>query len=161
MFPARLVFAPFLLLAAAEWAPAAPTIGIRSVTNGISLADPPATVPRGGILTIRGEGLAEAHIGAESLPLPVALGDPVVEVLIDGTAAPHFFVSPMQINAQIPWETPAGRAEVVVRVGEESSAPTSVQVATINVALVQHDGTSAPIRLSAAGTYADFGREIL
>ncbi|MYK08138.1 MAG: hypothetical protein F4041_00645 [Acidobacteriia bacterium] len=149
MFPARLVFAPFLLLAAAEWAPAAPTIGIRSVTNGISLADPPATVPRGGILTIRGEGLAEAHIGAESLPLPVALGDPVVEVLIDGTAAPLFFVSPMQINAQIPWETPAGRAEVVVRVGEESSAPTSVQVATINVALVQHDGTSAPIAESA------------
>ena len=149
MFPARLVFAPFLLLAAAEWAPAAPTIGIRSVTNGISLADPPATVPRGGILTIRGEGLAEAHIGAESLPLPVALGDPVVEVLINGTAAPLFFVSPMQINAQIPWETPAGRAEVVVRVGEESSAPTPAQVATINVALVQHDGTSAPIAESA------------
>ena len=149
MFPARLVFAPLLLMAAAEWAAAAPTIGIRSVTNGISLADPPATVPRGGILTIRGEGLAEAHIGAESLPLPVALGDPVVEVLINGTAAPLFFVSPMQINAQIPWETPTGRTEVVVRVGEESSAPISVQVATINVALVQHDGTSAPIAESA------------
>lgn len=149
MFPARLVFAPFLLLAAAQWAAAAPTIGIRSVTNGISLADPPATVPRGGILTIRGEGLAEAHIGAESLPLPVALGNPVVEVLINGTAAPLFFVSPMQINAQIPWEAPTGRVEVVVRVGEESSAPISVQVATINVALVQHDGTSAPIAESA------------
>ena len=120
------------------------------MTNGISLADPPATVPRGGILTIRGEGLAGAHIGAESLPLPVALGDPAVEVLINGTAAPLFFVSPMQINAQIPWETPAGRIEVVVRVGEESSAPISVQVATINVALVRHDGTSAPIAESAA-----------
>lgn len=149
MFPALLVFAPLLLLAAAERAAAAPTIGIRSVTNGISLPDPPATVPRGGILTIRGEGLAEAHIGAESQPLPVALGDPVVEVLINGTAAPLFFVSPMQINAQVPWETPAGPAEVVVRVGEESSAPISVQVATINVALVQHDGTSAPIAESA------------
>ncbi|MDE0109889.1 MAG: hypothetical protein OXJ37_03195 [Bryobacterales bacterium] len=149
MFPPRLVFAPLLLLAVAEWAAAAPAIGIRSVTNGISLADPPATVPRGGILTIRGEGLAGAHIGAESLPLPVALGDPVVEVLINGTAAPLFFVSPMQINAQIPWETPTGQAEVVVRVGEESSAPISVQVATINVALVRHDGTSAPIAESA------------
>lgn len=149
MFPARLVLAPLLLLAAAEWAAAAPAIGIRSVTNGISLADPPATVPRGGILTIRGEGLAEAHVGADSLPLPVALGDPVVEVLIGGTAAPLFFVSPMQINAQIPWETPAGQAEVVVRVGEESSAPVSVQVATVNVALIQHEGTSAPIAESA------------
>lgn len=149
MFPARIVFVPLLILAAAEWAAAAPTIGIRSLTNGISLADPPATVPRGGILTIRGEGLAEAHIGAETLPLPSALGDPVVEVLINGSAAPLFFVSPMQINAQIPWETPTGRAEVVVRVGEESSAPISFQVATINVALVHHDGTSAPIAESS------------
>ena len=149
MFPARLVFASLLLLAAAGWAAAAPTIGIRSVTNGISLADPPATVPRGGILTIRGEGLAEAHVGADSLPLPAALGDPAVEVLINGTAAPLFFVSPMQINAQIPWETPTGRAEVVVRMGEESSAPVWVQVATVNVALIQHEGTSAPIAESA------------
>ena len=149
MFPARPVLAPLLLLAAAGWATAAPIVGIRSVTNGISFADPPATVPRGGILTIRGEGLAEAHVGADSLPLPVALGDPVVEVLISGTAAPLFFVSPMQINAQIPWEAPAGRAEVVVRVGEESSAPVAVQVATLNVALIQHEGTSAPIAESA------------
>ena len=149
MFSARLVFATALFLAAAEWADAAPTIGIRSVTNGISLADAPATVPRGGILTIRGERLAEAHVGADSLPLPVTLGDPAVEVLINGTAAPLFFVSPMQINAQVPWETPAGQAEVVVRVGEESSAPTSVQVAMVNVALVRHDGTSAPIAESA------------
>ena len=149
MFPAQQVFATVLLLAAAEWAAAAPTIGIRGVTNGISLADAPATVPRGGILTIRGEGLAEAHVGADSMPLPVALGDPAVEVLINGTAAPLFFVSPMQINAQIPWETPAGQAEVVVRMGEESSAPISVQVATVNVALVRHDGTSAPIAESA------------
>ena len=149
MFPARLVLAPLLLLAAPEWAAAAPTIGIRSVTNGISLADPPATVPRGGILTIRGEGLAEAHVGADSLPLPAALGDPAVEVLINGTAAPLFFVSPMQINAQVPWETPAGRAEVVVRMGAESSAAVPVQVATVNVALIQHEGTSAPIAESA------------
>ena len=145
MFPARLVFATVLLLAAAEWATAAPTIGIRGMTNGVSLADPPVTVPRGGILTIRGEGLAAAHVGANSLPLPVALGDPVVEILINGTAAPLFFVAPTQINAQVPWETPTGRVEVVVRVGEESSSPISIQVATVNVALVRHDGTSAPI----------------
>ena len=144
MSQARLVLA-CLLLAPAEWAAAAPAIGIRTVTNGISLADPPVPVPRGGILTIHGEDLAEAHVSADSLPLPVALGDPVVEVLIDGTAAPLFFVSPTQINAQIPWETPTGQVEIVVRVGEESSAPIAVPVATVNVALVRHDGTNTPI----------------
>ncbi len=144
MFRARPVLVSLVLLAAAG-AAAAPAIGVRSVTNGVSLADPPATVPRGGVLTIRGEGLATEYVGAESAPLPVLLGDPPVQVLINDTEAPLFFVAPNQINAQVPWEVPAGRAEVVVRVGEESSAASLVQVATINLTLVRHDGTGAPI----------------
>ena len=85
------------------------------------------------------------YVGADTAPLPTSLGDPPVSVLINGAAAPLFFVSPNQINAQVPWETPAGRAEVVVSIGDESSGASLVQVATIDLTLIRHDGTGAPI----------------
>lgn len=149
MFAARPILTSLALLAAAA-AAAAPTIGVRSVTNGVSLADGPAGVPRGGILAIRGEALAAEHVAADSLPLPLELGNPAVEVLVNGTAAPLFFVSPTQINAQVPWEVEAGRASVVVREGDTESATAYVLVTDLNVTLIRHGGTRSPIVESAA-----------
>jgi uncharacterized protein (TIGR03437 family) len=58
----------------------------------------------GTVVSIVGERLAEvtefAPEGAD--PLPERLGG--VEVYFDGVKAPLFFVSPTQINAQLPWE---------------------------------------------------------
>ena len=150
MFYTRLILSSLLLLAAAGTAAAAPVIGIRSMKNGISFADPPGTVPRGGILNILGDGLAAEDVAADTTPLPTTLGDPAVQVLINGTAAPLFFVSSKQINAQIPWEIPAGRVEVVVSVGEENSEATFVQVANLNVTLILDGETNAPIAQQAA-----------
>jgi uncharacterized protein (TIGR03437 family) len=109
-------------------------------------------VPRGGILAIVGEGLAAEQVDAEGGPLPTSLGDPAVQVLINGTAAPLYFVSPTQINAQIPWEIEAGRAEMVVRQGETDSAAVSFVVSDINVSLFRHSGSSAPIAENAASS---------
>jgi uncharacterized protein (TIGR03437 family) len=50
----------------------------------------------------------------QPLPLPRQLGD--VEVMVNGQAAPLFFVSPRQINLQVPNATPAsGSAELMVQ----------------------------------------------
>lgn len=150
MFLARPILFCLLLLAGSEMAAAAPAIGIRGLTNGISLADAPTAVPLGGILTIRGEGLAAEHVAADAMPLPTELGDPTVQVLINGTAAPLFFVSPTQINAQIPWEIETGPAEVVVQHGDEESAASALQVAFTSVTLVLHEGTNFAIAEDAS-----------
>lgn len=123
--------------------------------NGVSFADGPGVVPRGGVLAILGEGLAEEEVVAEAVPLPTSLGDPAVEVRINDTLAPLFFVSPGQINAQIPWEIEAGRAMVVVRHGDTDSAAVPVIVADINVNMILHSGTSTPIAESVSSEPTD------
>lgn len=47
---------------------------------------------------------------ASTLPLPTTLGD--VQVFVNGVAAPLFYVSPSQINMQIPSATPVGSTPV-------------------------------------------------
>ena len=127
-----------------------PMTSLRGVVNGVSFQPAPATVAQGGILAVLGEELASAHSVAEGLPLPVSLGDPSVEVLINGVAAPLFFVSATQINAQVPWETEPGWAEVVVRRGGTDSTTMPVFITEIGPSLIRHDGSSAPIAQSVA-----------
>ena len=150
MFHMRQLLVLLTCLAAAGSAAGEPVITSRSIVNGVTFGDGPGVVPRGGILAVIGEGLAAEQVDAETVPLPTSLGDPAVQVLINGVAAPLFFVSPTQINAQIPWETEAGRAEIVVRQGETDSAAIDFIVANINVSLFRHSGTSAPIAESWA-----------
>jgi uncharacterized protein (TIGR03437 family) len=72
-----------------------------------------STSPTGGSVT------------ATSLPLTTTLGG--TQVLINGTPAPLLFVSPMQINAQAPFETPVGTPVQVVVIGSTlSSLPVMV-----------------------------------
>jgi len=50
-------------------------------------------------------------------------------VTIDGAAAPLLFVSPGQVNAQVPYETKLGTAKMVVQTGSLSSTATDLPVA--------------------------------
>lgn len=52
----------------------------------------------------------------------------VVGVTVNGAAAPLYYVSPTQIDFQVPWETGVGTASVVVTVNGLASSPASVQV---------------------------------
>lgn len=123
----------------------------RSAVNGVAFQLGPGTVARGGILAVVGEGLAGAHTVADELPLPTSLGDPAVEVLINGVASPLFFVSPTHVNVQVPWEIEAGRAEVVLRRDGVDSAPMQVMVTEISLNLIRHEGSSAPIAQGVPG----------
>jgi len=51
--------------------------------------------------------------GSSGLPLPTTLGD--VQVLVAGVAAPLLYVSPGQINFQVPSATPLGSQEIQVQ----------------------------------------------
>jgi uncharacterized protein (TIGR03437 family) len=62
----------------------------------------------GGILTVFGTSLAPAAGSAQTVPLPTMLAGTLAT--IDGIAAPLYYVSPTQLNIQIPYEATAGSA---------------------------------------------------
>ena len=85
-----------------------------------------------------GENLAASTAIASSLPLPTTLGGVTVKVKdAEGATrdAPLFFVSPGQINYQIPTGTSAGLADVAVYSGAKLVANGSVPISTASPAL--------------------------
>jgi hypothetical protein len=82
------------------FAVSAPQISSGGVVGGASFSG--LSVSAGGILSLFGSGLSTATVSAGSVPLPTTLNN--TQVLVNGVAAPLFFVSPFQINFAMPWE---------------------------------------------------------
>jgi hypothetical protein len=83
---------------------------------------------RGGITSIFGGNLAASTVIAGVVPLPTVLDG--VRVLVNGQAAPPFFVSPSQINFQASTALPpSGFAEVVVEREGLRGAPAKMLLA--------------------------------
>jgi uncharacterized protein (TIGR03437 family) len=88
-------------------APSFPASGVVSNASGQQF------LTSGNIATIYGSNLAGGTYSATTVPLPLILGG--VRVTVNGIDAPLFFVSPTQINFQMPWEAPSsGTVPVVV-----------------------------------------------
>jgi uncharacterized protein (TIGR03437 family) len=86
------------------------TPAITGATNAASYRD--SYVP-GMLLSVFGSGLALSTNVASTAPLPTLLDN--VSVAVNGVAAPLLYISPTQLNVQIPYETAAsGTATVVV-----------------------------------------------
>jgi uncharacterized protein (TIGR03437 family) len=101
-----------------------PGINVGGVVNAASFA--PNLTP-GSLATIFGSNLASATAVASSLPLPMSLGGS--QVLINGISAPLVFVSPAQINFQVPFEVPmSGNGSVVVT---NNGTPSAAQAANL------------------------------
>ncbi len=92
--------------------------GIVSAANMLSQALAP-----GSLFTLFGSQLSASTEQASSLPLPTRLGG--AEVFVNAVRAPLLYVSPTQINGQVPVETPAGRGGIIVRtdLGQTGSIP--------------------------------------
>ena len=73
------------------------------VVASASAASYQKCIAPGEITALFGTGLANSTATARTIPLPTSLAD--VNVLVDGVAAPLFFVSPTQINFQVPRNT--------------------------------------------------------
>jgi uncharacterized protein (TIGR03437 family) len=106
--------------------PVSPAIAAGGVTNAASYQ--PRVSP-GALASIFGTGFSNATYTANA-PFPASLGAASlggegVRVTVNGQPAPVFFVSPKQINFQVPWETAIGDASVIVSVaGGPSNAAT-------------------------------------
>jgi uncharacterized protein (TIGR03437 family) len=103
---------------------AAPSTTAAGVVNAASSA--PAIAP-GALITIYGTNLASGLAQADKTPLPLILSG--TSVTADDVKLPLLFVSPGQINAQLPYETKTGTVKLVVQASSGNSAPVEIQVA--------------------------------
>ena len=125
------------------------------VVNGASFAPPPARVTAGSVVSIFGRRLALGRASASAVPLPVSLLEPKVAVSVTAAGRtsfmPLFYVSPDQINAQLPVELPAtGTAQVVVRIGEVQSASVTINLSPSETGVFTY-GTNHAITVNQDG----------
>jgi uncharacterized protein (TIGR03437 family) len=127
-----------------------PVITSGSVSNAASFQ--PQVSP-GVLASLFGTGLSNATY-TSAPPYPTSLGTPSlggegVSVSVNGRAAPVFFVSPGQINFQVPWETAVGTAATVtVSVAGAVSNAVTVPVVSAGPGLFV-SGTSAIVQNAA------------
>lgn len=111
------------LFCVGTFAHAAPVIG--ATVNAATFKTGP--IAPGTLVTIFGTGLSTATATASSVPLPTTLGGTVV--LLNGLSIPLAFVSPGQINAQLPFRIPTGSATLTVRDANETTANSILSIA--------------------------------
>jgi uncharacterized protein (TIGR03437 family) len=89
-----------------------------------------ASVAPGALISIFGRGFTDQTVAADSLPLPETLGG--VTVTFDGKPGRLLFVSPSQINVQVPWNVLGGNnddfKEVVLGVSLDAGVTATVTV---------------------------------
>jgi uncharacterized protein (TIGR03437 family) len=133
------------------WGTVQPAIGTNGVMNAASFASGPGPVAAGSLISIFGTHLTlggTAH--ALAIPLPTALAG--TRVLIGNVEAPLLFVSPTQINAQVPAEL-AGRSFSTVQVmtgGAIASTPIALAQTGPGIFTVNQSGTGRGAILHAS-----------
>ena len=104
----------------------APSLPENAALNAASFAKDLAIAP-GAIVAIFGSDFAVSAVAASTTPLPKVLGQ--TSVSFNGTAAPLFYVSPGQINAQAPFGLAGGTVSIQVSRGGSVSAVRTISVA--------------------------------
>jgi uncharacterized protein (TIGR03437 family) len=100
----------------------------QSIGNVASYAV--SATPPGSVFVIFGANLAGSPAGAVTSTLPTTLGS--TSVLVNGVAAPLFYVDQNQIDAQMPWDAvTTGPATVVVMNGAVVSNAATVVVPAV------------------------------
>jgi adhesin/invasin len=104
-----LISVPIVLKVEAAGTPVISYAAITNIANFVAESAAP-----GEILAVFGDQLAPPGTLAQNPglpPLATTLG--TVQVLVNGTSAPLYFVSPGQVNFQLPYEAPVGQVVTV------------------------------------------------
>ena len=138
-----------------------PAITPGGVGNAASFA---AKLSPGSLATVFGTGFGSTTAQPEE-PLPTTLNG--VSVLVNGKASPIYYLSPGQINFQVPWSSPtSGTASVVVNIAGGNSNTISVPFSTAAPGLFYLPGGAAIVQnqdysLNEAGNPAARGSTII
>jgi len=117
--------------------PVFPVISSGGVSNAASYA--PQISP-GALASVFGVNFAQSALGA-SVPFPTVLGG--VSVTVNGRQAPIMYVTPQQVNFQVPWETGTGTATVAVSVNGGAGQSVTVPVTTAGPGIFQYGAGQA------------------
>lgn len=143
-------------VAVGQTTPPAPTIGAGGILNGASLSRAAsAALAPGSIASIFGENLATETMLASGLPWPTTLGG--VSVTFAGMPASVLYVSPRQVNVQLPYsvlelgQTTRLAPVVVTRMGT-ASMPMDVAIVRAAPAIFTTNGmgTGAAVAMNSA-----------
>jgi uncharacterized protein (TIGR03437 family) len=108
------------------------------------------TYAPGMLLSIYGTQMGNFAQTAGTLPLPNYMAG--FEAWVDGTPAPLYYVSPNQVNIQIPYETSTGNVRVVVGNPYENSTAYIIRVAASAPGIFTTNGfISAPFSSAKVG----------
>jgi uncharacterized protein (TIGR03437 family) len=126
-----------------------PNVAQGGIINSAGFNNAVAAVSPGTIATVFGTRLSNAP--PEGVVPPQMQGIPLLrtissgtQVTFDGIPAPLFYVSPMQINLQVPFEV-AGKtsSQVIVNVSGNNSAPVTVPILGASPAFFTSDSSGA------------------
>jgi uncharacterized protein (TIGR03437 family) len=123
---------------------------IAGIKNAAPLVAASGNVARGGLISIYGSNLTTGVTLISGAPTaPQTLGGS--SVTIGGIAAPILYVSPSQINVQVPFEIAAGvpSVNVLVSAGNLVSPPFLVGVVTSDLGMFVTQGSSLGLPVSA------------
>jgi len=111
------------------------------ISKLVNAADGTQPVAPGGLISVYGTGMSPVSVATSQIPLPTALGQSCLSV--NGTPVPLLFVSPTQINAQLP-NNVAGPSTVNIHTpaGVSNGFNFSVQATAPSVFL---SGTAGPL----------------
>ena len=101
---------------------ALPVVSANGVVNAASFA---SQISPGALATVFGSNFALRNASANA-PLPLGLAG--ISVSVNGQSAPLLYVTPTQVNFQVPWETALGSATVTVNVNGGASNSITVPV---------------------------------
>jgi uncharacterized protein (TIGR03437 family) len=121
---------------------AAAAISPGGIVNAATSASAP--VSPGSLVSLYGANLGSGVFSAATTPLATTLGGTTVTV--NGTAAPLVYVSPGQINFQLPYEVPTGTASATVTAGCGTSTPATFQVVQAAPYIFQNADASAVVQ---------------
>jgi uncharacterized protein (TIGR03437 family) len=123
-----------------------------------------AGVAPGEIVEIYGTNLATQTVSATNAPLPISLGG--TSVIIGGIEAPLYYISPGQIDAQIPYELTVGNQyQVQVNANGAITVPASVSIipvapgvagASSAQVIAQHNADYSPVSEASPAKPGEF-----
>jgi len=95
------------------------------ISSVVNAADFSSTIAPGGLITVFGNQLSPVNMATAEMPLPTALADSCLTV--NGLPMPILFVSPTQVNAQIPFQT-VGNVTMILRTPGGTSDNYNLQI---------------------------------
>jgi uncharacterized protein (TIGR03437 family) len=121
-----------------------------SITGASNAASYKQNYAPGMIVAIFGTGLADAPLSAPFVPLPTQLNH--VTVTINSLLCPLYFISPSQLNVQIPYTVPVGTAVLQVSYnGQSATLPLNITSAAPGIFTDPASGTPVPNSVAKRG----------